>query len=269
MPLIPIEHTDDPRLAAYRDVPEPELVRARGLFVAEGRLIVRRILEDRALVVRSLLLGDAACRDLQPLLESLHADVPVYRCATADFLAITGFNLHRGCLALVERPAPRRVDDLLAAARRVVVLEDVANADNVGGVFRNALAFGVDAALLSPRCCDPLYRKAVRTSMAATLRLPFARVEPWPAGLGALRSHGFTLVALTPRAPSELIDRLPMVGLDRVALVAGAEGPGLSAAVEAAADYRVRIPMRPDMDSLNVAVAAGIALYELARRRSV
>jgi tRNA G18 (ribose-2'-O)-methylase SpoU len=166
----------------------------------------------------------------------------------------------------VQRPPPSPLDDVLRDARLVVALEDVANADNVGGVFRNVAAFGADAVLLSPSCCDPLYRKAIRTSMAATLRVPFARIDAWPEGLSDLRARGFTLVALTPREPAQALDSFARTGrTDRLVLLVGAEGAGLSPAVERAADVRVRIPVRPVVDSLNLAVATGIALSRLTR----
>jgi tRNA G18 (ribose-2'-O)-methylase SpoU len=174
--------------------------------------------------------------------------------------------VHRGCLALVHRPPSVPIDEVISRARTLVVLEAVSNADNVGGVFRNAAAFGADGVLLSPTCCDPLYRKAIRTSMGAALRVPFARAdgEDWPGVLTRVRAAGFTVVALTPREPSETLDAFtarPRPG--RVALIVGTEGAGLTTAAESTADYRVRIPIGDEVDSLNVAVAAGIALYRL------
>jgi tRNA G18 (ribose-2'-O)-methylase SpoU len=251
----------DPRVAEYRDVAEPELVKSRGLFVAEGRTVLKRVVEAARYQVRSVLVNDAAFRSLESSLTRLGQQVPVYICEAGDFPAITGHNIHRGCLALVERPMPRALNDLLAEASpraRLVVLEGVTNADNVGGVFRNAAAFRAHAVLLSPTCCDPLYRKAIRTSMGATLHVPFARFDEWPEGLKRLHAHGFGLVALTSRKPSAAID--DFVGL---ALLVGTEGEGLSQVVEAIADYRVRIPIAPQIDSLNLAVAAGIALHRL------
>jgi len=171
----------------------------------------------------------------------------------------------------VDRPAPidlAAIIDRLENASLAVALEEVSNADNVGGVFRNALAFGAGALLLSPGCCDPLYRKAIRTSMAATLRVPFARVERWPGGLEAVRAAGFALVALTPAADARDIGAFTAdPGRPaRIALVVGTEGAGLSAAAEAMADARVRIPMAPGVDSLNLATATGIALYRIGER---
>jgi tRNA G18 (ribose-2'-O)-methylase SpoU len=255
---------DDPRVAAYRDVRDGDLLRARGLFMAEGRLVVRRILEDRRFTVRSIVVNDAALADLSPALEAQAPNVPVYVCDAAALQAIAGYDVHRGCLALVERPAPLALGDLLQEARTLVVLEGVTNADNVGGVFRNAAAFGAGGVLLSPTCCDPLYRKSIRTSMGAVLQVPFARAEQWPAALGQIRAAGFTIVALTPRAPSIALDAFAAGPVsEKIALVAGTEGAGLTRAVEEMADHRVRIPISAAVDSLNLAVAVGIALHAL------
>lgn len=268
MPPIVLKDVRDPRLAEYRDIPEPELVRARGLFVAEGRLVVERLIENPRWTIKSLLLSARAYTGFAPMLLRCRPDVPAYICGTSDFLAITGFDMHRGCLALAERPRARDLGALLASAevRTVIVLEEIANADNVGGVFRNAAAFGAHAVLLTSGCCDPLYRKAVRTSVAAALCVPFARVDAWPADLVRLQTSGFTVVALTPRQPSETLSAfVARERPERLALVVGSESSGLSAVVEAAADRRVRIPIASDMDSLNLAVATGIALHCLAR----
>jgi tRNA G18 (ribose-2'-O)-methylase SpoU len=272
MTLVQLESLDDPRIADYRIVAEPEIVRVRGLFVAEGRRVVERLIGERRFAIRSVLVSDAAHHALEPALAELHEDVPVYVCGARSFAAITGFDVHRGCLALAERPMPIDLARVLTAARTIVVLDGVANADNVGGVFRNAAAFGVDAVLLTPDCCDPLYRKAIRTSMAATLRVPFARMDGWPQGTAELRKAQFTLVALTSHHPSSSLDEFVTFvesaesnRPDRLALLVGAEGRGLSAGIEEAADHRVRIPIDPSVDSLNLAVATGIALARLSR----
>jgi tRNA G18 (ribose-2'-O)-methylase SpoU len=254
----------DPVLDLYRAVRDPDLATSHGVFVAEGRLVVRRVLEDPRYRVRSLLLNDAAHRDLEPAVSGLDPSIPIFLCRTDDFQALTGFNIHRGCLALVERPAPLSVPDLIAGVRRLIVLEGVANADNVGGVFRNAAAFAADAVLLSPDSCDPLYRKAIRTSMAAVLRVPFARSREWSADLARIRAAGLALVAFTPNETAESIDAfVARAGGMRLALAFGAEASGLTPVLLAAADASVRIPVTRDVDSLNVAVAAGIALYQL------
>lgn len=265
MPIIRVDALADERVAGYREVAEPELVRSRGLFVAEGRLVVSRLLHERRFALQSLLLSETAWRALEAPLAALDSSVPVYVSSAEALSGLVGFPVHRGCLALVERPQARPLTDVVRDARTVIVAESLADPGNVGGLFRNALAFGAGAVLLSPACCDPLYRKAVRTSMAATIRVPFARCETWPADLEVLRAEGFTLVALTPRAPA--IDLEALVASrrpSRIALLVGTEGEGLTGAVEGLADLRVRIPISPDVDSLNVAMAAGIALYRLS-----
>jgi tRNA G18 (ribose-2'-O)-methylase SpoU len=258
-------HLDDPRIADYASLTDPELLRSRGLFVAEGRMVVARVLDDPRYMVRSLLLNEAAFVALGPWLNGLDPEVTVYLAPAADFAQITGVNVHRGCLALVERPPALRPAGVLTDARTVVVLEAVANADNVGSIFRNTLALGGDGILLSPTCCDPLYRKAVRTSMGATLSVPFARVDNWPAGLDALSASGFVVAALTPDASAMTLDAFVAARPPgRLALLLGAEGAGLTASAAERAAYAVRIPMRDGVDSLNLAVAAAIALHRLA-----
>jgi tRNA G18 (ribose-2'-O)-methylase SpoU len=267
--VIPVGDPADPRLAEYRRIGDPDLLRATGMFVAEGRLVVRRVLEHGGYRVRSLLVTEAARAGLGDGLDAAPPDLSIYEVSLDAMRDVTGFDIHRGCVALVDRPAPDDVAALvgrLGNATLVVALEEVGNADNVGGVFRNALAFGAGAILLSPGCGDPLYRKAIRTSMAATLRVPFARVNRWPEGLDALRAAGFAIVALTPEAGARDIGAFA-AGAGRparVALVVGTEGAGLSAAVERIANARVRIPMAPGVDSLNLATATGIALQRLS-----
>jgi tRNA G18 (ribose-2'-O)-methylase SpoU len=264
MPTARIDGPDDPRVAAFREVADAERLRSLGVFVAEGRLIVRRVLDDARYRIRSILLNEPSRHDLERILEARAPDVSVFVADNRHFLDITGHNLHRGCLALVERPQPTPVDRVLAASERVVVLEDITNADNVGGIFRNAAAFHAGV-LLTAACCDPLYRKAIRTSMGAVLRVPYARADDLPATLEKMRRCGFVVAALTPRAPSDDLERFCELPRPRVALLVGTEGVGLSPVAESSADYRVCIPMDDDVDSLNVAVAVGIALYALAR----
>jgi tRNA G18 (ribose-2'-O)-methylase SpoU len=270
MPIERLTSSFDPRVADYRRIAEADLVKARGLFVAEGRLVVKRLIEDGHRF-RSVLVNHIAYQSLETALTALAQHAPVYICETTDLAEITGYNIHRGCLALVERPTAPTLAGVLAEVTEtrksrtiVVILEGVTNADNVGGVFRNAAAFSSDAVLLGPTCCDPLYRKAIRTSMAATLRVPFARIEKWPDDLAQLRDYGFTIAALTPREPSIALGEFStMLPSARLALLVGTEGLGLTTEAEAAADVRVRIPIAPEVDSLNVAVAVGIALHRL------
>jgi tRNA G18 (ribose-2'-O)-methylase SpoU len=266
MPWLRLTGADDPRAADYRGVSDAALMRARRQFVAEGRMIVERVIHAGRFRVRSVLVSEAAARPLHAALAALDADVPILICDARDFRGLTGHDFHRGCLALVDRPAPPALDDVLRGARTLVILEAVSNADNVGGVFRNAAAFGADGVLISPTCCDPLYRKAIRTSMGASLRVPFVKLDRWPDDLVRVRARGFTILALTPREPSRsIVDREPWPRSARIALLVGTEGGGLTPSAEAAADDRVRIPIDRDVDSLNLAVAAGIALFSLRR----
>src|SRR5262245_27413522 len=260
MTPIRIEGPADPRIADYHAVSDSELLRQRGLFVAEGRLVVQRVMDNRRFPLRSMLMNETNYRALSGTLARVAPDVPLFVCDTADFLGVTGFNLHRGCLALVERPAPTASCEILRDAATIVVLGAVTNADNVGGVFRNVAAFGADGVLLSPTCCDPFYRKAIRTSMGAVLRVPYARAENWPAALDDVRAAGFTVVALTPREPSETLDAFHSRRPRRLALMVGTEGAGLTPAVEAAADQRARIPTSGEVGSLTPALAPATAL---------
>jgi tRNA G18 (ribose-2'-O)-methylase SpoU len=271
LPTVQIERIDDPadpRVADYRDVADPELRRRRGLFVVEGRDIARMLLESRFAAV-SVLGTEPALADLRDRL-SARPGVRVLVAAARVVRVIAGYKFHRGCLALGQRgadPAPAMLVDP-PGARLLVAMEDVTNPDNVGGIFRNARAFGVDAVLLSTRCADPLYRKSIRVSTGSSLVVPFARIDDWADGLGRLREAGYTLVALTPDAGAMDIGRLEAAPwlAGRVALVVGAEDHGLSAETRARADVRARIPMAAGADSLNVATAAGIALHRIARR---
>jgi tRNA G18 (ribose-2'-O)-methylase SpoU len=263
MPVARIDRFDDPRLADYRSVSDGELLRRRNRFVAEGRLVVTRLLEAGHRV-ESVLVNVPSYRALEVPLSRLPRDVPVFVCDTGDFTALTGFNLHRGCIALAERPTDRSVGDVMRQSDRLLVLEGTTDPDNVGSAFRNASAFGASV-LLSPTCCDPLYRKAIRTSMGAALRTPYARLNDWPRELATLRAGGFTIVALTPRESAiDLATCARWEGRRRIALLVGSEGPGLTADAEAIADACVRIPISAGVDSLNLATATGIALYYFA-----
>jgi len=238
-------------------------MRRRNCFVAEGRLVVGRLLESGH-GVESILLNDASFQALQAPLSRVPLDVPIYVCDTHDFTAITGFNLHRGCLALARRPPERPLSDVISGADLILALEAVSDPDNIGSAFRNAAAFGASV-VLSDACCDPLYRKAIRTSMGSVLRVPYARASDWPNDLCALKREGFTVVALTPRADAMELHRCARRPANpRIALLVGSEGPGLSEDAEALADVRARIPMSRDVDSLNLATATGIALHYFA-----
>jgi tRNA G18 (ribose-2'-O)-methylase SpoU len=261
MPVIRIEQLDDSRLDDYRNVPDAELIRRRGLFVGEGRLVTRRLLAGGHRVA-SLLLNEASFKSLEGDLGHRLEDFPVYVCSTAELSGIVGFNHHRGCLALAERPPDREPAEISARGSLLLVLEGVTDADNVGSAFRNAAAFGASGVLLSA-CCDPLYRKALRTSMGSVLQMPYARSRNWPHDLERLKVEGFTVVALTPAA-----DAIDIAALARrepkppkIAVLVGSEASGLAAETLVLADERVRIPIAPSVDSLNLATASGIALH--------
>jgi tRNA G18 (ribose-2'-O)-methylase SpoU len=251
-----VDDPSDARIAPYRDVGDHDALRRRGVFVAEGRLVVRRLVEDARFSVESVLVTPAAYADMQAILEPSAA--PVFVCAPDVLSAVAKYDFHRGCLALARRPAAPPAVETLCTAGRLLVLEGVGNPDNVGGIFRSALALGAAGVILDERSADPLYRKAIRTSMAATLRVPFARA-PLAEALPILRARGFRLVALTPS--EEAVDLRQVAWTANAALLLGSEGDGLSDDVLGSADVRARIPIDPVADSLNVAVAAAIALY--------
>ena len=242
---------------------------ARPLFVAEGRYVVRRLLSLPQWRLRELLLTPVAEQALRDDLArtdpARRPDVRVVDQAELD--RVGGFKFHQGCLGYAERPATphwRELDLSEDSTAPLVVVEAVRDPDNLGSIFRSALGFGARGVLIGPACADPLYRKTVRTSMAAVLALPFADASPWPGMLGELREAGYTLVALTPDEHAEpLPDAAASLGRSRVALLLGSEGEGLSHDALAAVDRRVRIPMAPALDSLNVATAAAVALYAL------
>ena len=264
-----IRHGDDPRLDPYRGVLDPLWLRERGLFLAEGRQLVRALIRAPGFRVHSLLATDTALESLEPELSELPAETPVYRAAREVMTSVSGVRFHQGCVAAGERRCEPSVAELLAAcgaAGVVVVLERVTDPDNVGSIFRSAGAFGIDAVLLSPGCASPLYRKSVRTSMGATLRIPFTELPSWPQGLGELRDAGFALLGLTPDDTALDIARYAVERAmpTRAALLAGTEGSGLSEEVRALVDERVRIPMAAGVDSLNVATALAIAMHRLA-----
>jgi tRNA G18 (ribose-2'-O)-methylase SpoU len=259
-----VSDADDAALRPFRSVGDRASLDRQGLFVAEGRLIVERLLSLPNLRVHSVALTPAAARVMAPLVDGL-TDIPVLICEPAVLETVTGFDFHRGCLALAYRPATSVPLAAFAHAARLLALEGVGNPDNVGGLFRVALALGAGGVLLDSTSGDPLYRKAIRTSMAAVLQVPFTRVEPWPSGLDALKAHGFTVVALTPDPDAIPIDAYRVEPGSRLILALGSEGPGLRPESMRHADVRLRIPIDPRADSLNVAVAAGIALTLLVR----
>ena len=265
MNLHDVPDLQDPRLAGYRAVADPERLNALGVFVAEGRLVVRRLIELRQWAIESILLTQAAADNLADVLPLTTA--PIFRVAQDAMNDIAGFNIHRGCLALVTRPSTPTLDRIAAGPlSRVLVLEAVNNPDNVGGLFRSAAAFGIELVVLGPNTGDPLYRKAVRTSMAATLTVPFVRAPQWPGAISDLRADGFSVVALTPALTAAPLEDIRPVA--KLALLVGSEGEGLTPAALAASTLTARIPMTPAVNSLNVTTAASIAMYHcFAERR--
>lgn len=266
MPIRPLTDLSDPVVSPYRIVREPQLAEGHGLFVAEGRLVVERLITMRTHRVRSVLVSPATLQALEPVLRELEPGVDVLVVSAEQMEQVAGFNLHRGCLALAERPRPLEPSDVIRAAQLVVILDAIRDADNVGSIFRNAAAFGAGPVLLGAGTCDPLYRKAIRTSMGATLQVPYAQCGRWPAELADLRVAGFTTMALSPRATLTIEESLAQVAPSaKLALIFGSEGAGISADVERAADVSLRIPISSAVDSLNVAVASGVVLHHFAR----
>lgn len=261
MTPILIHDPDDPRVADYRHIRERDLTGRRGLFIAEGSVVLNVLASphSRCRAV-SALIAEQRVEVLRPMLETLHA--PVYAAGQAVMDAVAGFPIHRGILALGEKPAEPPLLDLLNAAppdALVVAVFGVGNHDNMGGIFRNAAAFGAHAVLLDAHCCDPLYRKAIRVSVGAALRTPFVKgLEP-QAILDALEGAGFSLLALSPSGGERLSDVRPG---GRAALILGAEGPGLTPAVMTRC-RTVAIPMAGGFDSLNVAATSAVALHQI------
>lgn len=265
--MIAIDTLDDPRLSAYRAVAEPRRLQDAGLFVVEGRLVVPRLLALSAEpgrwsgAAQSVLLSPAAFDHMEDVV-ARHPAVPTYVVPQPVMDGLVGFNMHRGCLALARRPAvPAFTVAAIAAARRLIVLEQVNNPDNIGGIFRSGAALGAEAIVLGPSCADPLYRKSVRTSMGATLEVPYLSAADWPAALDLMRTHGWEVVALTTDSDARRLSCYEPGS--RVALLAGAEGTGLTGQALARASTRITIPMTGRVDSLNVTTAVSIALYHV------
>jgi tRNA G18 (ribose-2'-O)-methylase SpoU len=287
-PLVTVDDPDDPRLDPYRDLKDPAgrtgPAADESVFVVEGRLAVDRLLTS-AYPVRSMLVDDHQLNAAGDLVAAVQArGAPVLVGSRALVAGTVGFALHRGVVAVANRPSPAGAGQLLVDAARtsapvgpfplVAVLEGLNDHVNIGALFRNAAAFGVAGVLLDPTCADPLYRRSIRVSVGHILHMPFARLLPWPAGLDQVREAGFVVAALAPRpAPDSIV---PVVGLaqlkasmsasdDRVgvALLLGAEGPGLTLSALAASDVVVPIPMVHRVDSLNVATAAAVAFHAL------
>ncbi|TVQ63384.1 MAG: RNA methyltransferase [Phycisphaerales bacterium] len=285
-PIQIVADPGDPRVAAYMNVKDAWLRHKAGLdpggsFIGEGRLVVGQLLRSDYRP-RSLLIATKHLETMRAAgeLDAWPSEAPIYVAEKAVLDAITGIELHRGILALADRGPEPDASAVLARCASAVVLEDLSNHDNVGGIFRSVAALagvgagrsrGGGAVLMNERTCDPLYRKAIRVSMGTALRVPWARLDSWPSALQSLSDHGFVTLALTPAPGSialgEAVRRFGPGGSERggrrVALLVGAEGPGLTARAMSAADACVRIPIDPRVDSLNVTVAASIALASL------
>ncbi|MDJ0335097.1 RNA methyltransferase [Salinibacterium sp. G-O1] len=267
MHVIHIDNLTDERLGDFANLTDVALRRrtepAGGLYIAESPKVISRALaaghRPRAVLVLQQWLDD-----LRPLLDGL--DVPVFVGESELLESLTGFNLHRGALASMHRPPLTPVSDLLRDARRVVVLEDIVDHTNVGAIFRSVAGLGADAVLVTPRCADPLYRRSVRVSMGTVLQVPWTRLPDWPDGATELRAAGFHIAALALADNARSLDEFAANAPERLAIVLGTEGDGLSRAALDAADTIVTIPMMHGVDSLNVASASAVALYALRSR---
>lgn len=263
---VDLDDPADSRLDDFRDLNSidrrPDLPTGKGLVIAEGVLVAQRMLASR--FTPHALLGNA--RRFDELAADLAGSAAPYYRVSAELMAeVVGFHLNRGVLAAARRVPELSVSEVIATARTVVVLEGVNDHENLGSIFRNAAGLDVDAVIFGAGCADPLYRRAVRVSMGHALLVPYAKAENWPADLQILRDNGFRLVSMTPDAQAlPLAEAIPPLAEQRVAVLVGAEGPGLRESTMRASDVRVRIPMARGTDSLNVATAAALAFYERA-----
>nr|WP_231708044.1 MULTISPECIES: RNA methyltransferase [Arthrobacter] len=233
---------------------------AEGMYIAESSKVLRRAVEAGH-IPRSFFLAEKWLPDLQDILDRF-PEVPAFVGTPEILESITGFHLHRGALAAMHRPAPLQLEPVLAAARRVAILEDIVDHTNIGAIFRSAAALGVDAVLVSPQCADPLYRRSIRVSMGTVFQVPWLRLTDWPGALTSLRAAGFVTAALALQDDSLTLQELGAQRHDRLALVLGTEGDGLSRSTLAEVDVTVRIPMQGGVDSLNVAAASAVAFWE-------
>ncbi len=264
--IIKVDDPSDPRTEPYRSIRERDLVGRSDRFVAEGKVVLEKLLASTAFRPQSLLVAAKRLTSLEPLLVLLPEGVPVYAATQNVMDAIAGFPIHRGILAIGQRHVSSTATELLATIEGggdVLLLSGIANHDNMGGIFRNAAAFGAKAILLDSDCCDPLYRKAIRVAVGATFLVPFARLAAGQDPLTLISDHGFEPIALSPAGTVLLSDFRPG---QRNAVLLGAEGPGLSRELIERA-RSVRIGMSPGFDSLNVATTSGIVLHHLATSR--
>jgi tRNA G18 (ribose-2'-O)-methylase SpoU len=269
MPTEFIENLDDPRVAPYRNVRDADLRGGQALFLAEGRLVVESLLRSRHHGTRSILVSQKQHDSLRAVLDA-HRQIPAYVMPQEIMNTLVGFDIHRGVLAAGIRAKSTDPSELLGViahkaeeSSRVFLLDALANHDNVGGIFRNAMAFGVRGVLLDPKCCDPLYRKSIRVSMGAVLHVPFHHQHTTLESIALLRKHGYHIVALTPRADAVALGSFVTAARDmpRLAFCIGAEGPGLPQSILDAVDSLVRIEMASQIDSLNAMVASAIVAH--------
>ncbi|WP_071286699.1 TrmH family RNA methyltransferase [Mycolicibacterium llatzerense] len=265
--VVDVNDPADPRLDDFRDLNSvdrrPDLPSGKGLVIAEGVLVAQRMLASR-FSPRGFLGTDRRLRELSDDLAG--CGVPYYRASAEVMAEVVGFHLNRGVLAAAPRPVELSVPEVLQGARTVAVLEGVNDHENLGSIFRNAAGLGVDAVVFGAGCADPLYRRAVRVSMGHALLVPYARAESWPGDLKLMQDNGFHLIAMTPGEGSvPLADALAPLAEQKVGVLVGAEGPGLTEHTMRACEVRARIPMSRGTDSLNVATAAAMAFYERTR----
>lgn len=269
--VIDITDPDDERVDDFRDLNSidrrPDLPTGKGLVIAEGVLVVQRMLVSR-FTPHAFLGTDRRLAELGG--DLAHTAAPFYRASAEVMAEVVGFHLNRGVLGVARRPAELTTMQVLTGARTVAVLEGVNDHENLGSVFRNAAGLGVDAVIFGAGCADPLYRRAVRVSMGHALLVPFAQAGHWPGDLELLRNNGFQLLAMTPDSQAHtLADAMDALVGQKLAVLVGAEGPGLTETAMRASDVRVCIPMSRGTDSLNVATAAACAFYERVRSAGI
>ena len=273
--IISITDFDTPELDVYARLTENQLVNradpANALFIAESPLVIGRALESGCVPVSFLMEPRHLTSQALPLLERCPEDIPVYTAAPEVLTRLTGFHLTRGMLCAMRRPALPTVEEVCANARRIAVLENVMNPTNIGAIFRSAAALNMDAVLVTPSCCDPLCRRAVRVSMGTVFQVPWTQIgstaADWPEqGMQQLHALGFKTAAMALTDLSVSIDDAALAAEPKLAIVLGTEGDGLAHTTIAACDYTVRIPMSHGVDSLNVAAASAVAFWQLGKQ---
>lgn len=262
--VVPLSHIPEQEQKFYgsltdvklRQVSEP----AWGIYIAESSKVIRRALAAGHAPL-SFMMSDKWAADLIDVLEG-YPDIPAYVGDENELEAVAGYHLHRGALAVMRRPEPKPLGDLLQSAQRIAVLEDIVDHTNVGAIFRNAAALNIDAVLITPRCADPLYRRSIRVSMGTVFQIPWVRLEDWPGSIEHLQAMGFTVASLALKEDSLSLVELGEMNLQKLALILGTEGHGLGKSTISRSDYTVMIPMASGVDSLNVAAASAVAFWE-------